>query len=308
MAQITVGLCQVVNGSTTVVAFPDVDWTVAQSEILGGKRVWFKIDSGGAPIYDVTAITFDGGTNLWNATISPPYGEASDANADYILNYNFTPNLGLPIPNPDDVGVADFLARAFAIIDTDSATWAGGGGMLNPMTRKGDLIVGNTGTTASPASPSTPTQLPAGTSGYVLTSGGPDTLPSWAAGAGGGSDPGQQWHTATYTAGTGLASPQDSTHHRHIEEMILNAGASSAYTVNFYMPSTSRISGDQCQVVMSFAASTTNPATVTLRSLTSGGTILWQWTNDGVGRKAWANFVYDSVAALWKLQNSGFVS
>lgn len=64
----------------------------------------------------------------------------------------------------------------------DGSSWAvfssGGGGMTNPMTTQGDIIVGG----ASGA----PTRLGAGTAGYVLTSNGPGLAPSYQAGGGGG--------------------------------------------------------------------------------------------------------------------------
>lgn len=47
----------------------------------------------------------------------------------------------------------------------------GGGGMTNPMTTAGDLIVGGTG--------GTPTRTAAGTLNYVLTSNGPGAAPTW---------------------------------------------------------------------------------------------------------------------------------
>lgn len=55
----------------------------------------------------------------------------------------------------------------------------GGGGMTNPMTTEGDIIIG--------ASSGTPARLAAGTSGYVLTSNGSGAEPSWQAAGGGGS-------------------------------------------------------------------------------------------------------------------------
>lgn len=65
----------------------------------------------------------------------------------------------------------------------DGSAWGvfsggGGGGMTNPMTTQGDIIVGG----ASGA----PTRLGAGTAGYVLTSNGPGLAPSYQAGGGGG--------------------------------------------------------------------------------------------------------------------------
>lgn len=52
-----------------------------------------------------------------------------------------------------------------------------GAGMTNPMTTKGDIILGDTS--------GTPSRLAAGTSGYVLTSAGAGAFPAWAAASGG---------------------------------------------------------------------------------------------------------------------------
>lgn len=50
-----------------------------------------------------------------------------------------------------------------------------GGGLINPMTTKGDVILGDTA--------GAPTRLEAGTSGFVLTSNGAAAFPSWQASA-----------------------------------------------------------------------------------------------------------------------------
>jgi hypothetical protein len=54
-----------------------------------------------------------------------------------------------------------------------------GGGMTNPMTTAGDMIVGGTS--------GAPTRVAAGTNGYKWTSNGPGVAPSWQASSGGGS-------------------------------------------------------------------------------------------------------------------------
>ncbi len=58
-----------------------------------------------------------------------------------------------------------------------SGTVTAVGGLVNPMTTKGDVILGDTG--------GTPTRLGAGTSAFVLTSNGAAAFPSWQAAAGG---------------------------------------------------------------------------------------------------------------------------
>lgn len=65
-----------------------------------------------------------------------------------------------------------------------AASDGSGGGMSNPMTAIGDMIVGSTA--------GTPTRLAAGTSGYVLTAAGTGAVPAWGA-AGSG--------TVTHTTG-----------------------------------------------------------------------------------------------------------
>lgn len=71
---------------------------------------------------------------------------------------------------------------------TSEAGSGGGGGMSNPMTTEGDLILGG--------SSGTPTRLGIGTNGYVLTSNG--TTASWQPASGGGITVG----TTTITSGT----------------------------------------------------------------------------------------------------------
>lgn len=57
----------------------------------------------------------------------------------------------------------------------------GSAGMTNPMTTKGDIILGDTS--------GVPSRLAAGTLGYVLTAAGAGAFPAWAAAAGGSATP-----------------------------------------------------------------------------------------------------------------------
>ncbi len=83
-----------------------------------------------------------------------------------------------------------------------------GGGLVNPMTTKGDVILGDTS--------GTPSRLAAGTSTYVLTSNGAAAFPSWQAAAGGLS-PLLALHAyapssiQVYTSGTGSMADVDAT-------------------------------------------------------------------------------------------------
>lgn len=77
-------------------------------------------------------------------------------------------------------------------------TSGSGGGMTNPMTTQGDIIVGG--------SAGTPSRLAAGTSTYVLTSNGPGQLPSWQPSSGGGSS-----GVTSFSAGTTGLTPNTAT-------------------------------------------------------------------------------------------------
>lgn len=114
----------------------------------------------------------------------------------------------------------------------DGAAWVlwgsgGGGGMTNPMTTPGDIIVGGTA--------GAPTRLAAGTAGYVLTSNGPGTAPSYQAGSGGGGSSGLTLtsKSADYTlvlgdANNGFLHPSADTTGR---TWTIPANASVAFTV-----------------------------------------------------------------------------
>lgn len=70
------------------------------------------------------------------------------------------------------------------IYQSDTSTWStwsdvSGSGLTNPMTTQGDIIYSSDGS-------GTPARLAASTSGYVLTTNGAGTNPTWTAAAGGG--------------------------------------------------------------------------------------------------------------------------
>ena len=99
--------------------------------------------------------------------------------------------------------------------------------MTNPMTTPGDIIVGGTA--------GAPTRLAAGTAGYVLTSNGPGTAPSYQAGSGGGGSSGLTLtsKSADYTlvlgdANNGFLHPSADTTGR---TWTIPANASVAFTV-----------------------------------------------------------------------------
>lgn len=165
------------------------------------------------------------------------------------------------------------------------------GGMTNPMTTVGDIIVGGASGGAN--------RLGAGANGLVL--GMVAGTPAWTTPAS-GADPGQTYDApAAYTANATYA-PNVITH-RYKLRVTLNAG-SGVYTVNFTLPVGSpRIAGDDVSILMTFAASV-NPIAKIFNAST-GGTLLWQFNNDGNANKAFAGFAYDGTA--WYLERSGFI-
>lgn len=106
------------------------------------------------------------------------------------------------------VGVSAAAPTSGQVLKYDGTVWkpqAESGGMTNPMTTQGDLIVGGAAGAAQ--------RLGAGTSGYVLTSGGPGVLPSYQPGG----TPGSSGWTPTAPAaptstGTAGQYSADGTH------------------------------------------------------------------------------------------------
>jgi hypothetical protein len=101
------------------------------------------------------------------------------------------------------------------------------GGMTNPMTTAGDIIYGGTS--------GTPTRLAGGTSGYVLTSNGATSAPSWQAATGGsGSGPTVtqlSWGSGStlWSSNTWYPSTQTFTGFKHLKiRAVLNRSSTSA--------------------------------------------------------------------------------
>lgn len=95
------------------------------------------------------------------------------------------------------------------------------GALTNPMTTKGDVILGDTG--------GTPTRLGAGTSGYVLTSNGAAAFPSWQAGGGGGGGALVlvEQHTASSSATLDFTTCISSTYDEYLIEILALAPATN---------------------------------------------------------------------------------
>jgi hypothetical protein len=96
-------------------------------------------------------------------------------------------DLGGAFPGPTVQGIGGYPIDLTGLANGDVLTWDSGtstwvlaipGGLSNPMTTKGDIIVADTG--------GTPLRLGASTSGYVLTTNGAGTLPSYQAPVAGG--------------------------------------------------------------------------------------------------------------------------
>lgn len=104
-----------------------------------------------------------------------------------------SPLAGLMIYNTDSSAYCFYNGSAW----TKMGTGSGGGGMTNPMTTEGDLIVGGAS--------GTPTRLAAGTANYILTSNGTGSAPSWLPNAGGTTSPA----ITVLTSGTTWTTPSD---------------------------------------------------------------------------------------------------
>jgi hypothetical protein len=121
--QYTYGTVQFNNGGAKFISDTTADWSDAQLELTTGKSVWIKV-LGSALVYEVTLIEGPPTTathvppNRWEANIVGTIGDATAGAGNYVLVWNFTAQLELPIPNPGDVDVAAIMARAFAILDT----------------------------------------------------------------------------------------------------------------------------------------------------------------------------------------------
>lgn len=113
-----------------------------------------------------------------------------------------------------------------------------GGGMTNPMTTKGDVILGDTG--------GTPTRLGAGTSGYVLTSAGAAAFPTWSAAAGGSTELSYVEFTSPVTA----AGTTEATATTVVTSAAVSYSGSQRIKVEFYAPYLLASSGASCFLVL----------------------------------------------------------
>lgn len=137
--QYTLGTAAITSGGSVFVGDATVDWSDAKTEIDGGKTVWIKVYGSGL-VYEVASITTPAANaghtpaSRWEANIVGVIGDPTNAAATYTLHWNFTPTIGLPIPNSGDVDVEAIIGRAFSDFD---ALALGGFGTPGGMSRGG---------------------------------------------------------------------------------------------------------------------------------------------------------------------------
>jgi hypothetical protein len=101
MAQIQTSTCAVTNGSATVVAAADNDWSQAVAPLMFGvNNVWYNV-IGSAVFVDPN----------WQITLSVPYQGADDAAAVYAIQRDFEALFGFPLFAPGDTQIAALLNR-----------------------------------------------------------------------------------------------------------------------------------------------------------------------------------------------------
>jgi hypothetical protein len=120
--QISSGTCTVTHGSSTVVASAFNNWLGAQSAIQTGSPVYFSLLGSTQVPRQVSAVTQPGvsASGNWELTLVAPWDQPSTTNPNgdqYVIQKDFTANLGLPLPAGGDLMWAQFLSRAFQTID-----------------------------------------------------------------------------------------------------------------------------------------------------------------------------------------------
>jgi hypothetical protein len=126
------------------------------------------------------------------------------------------------LPGPTVTGIEGYPIDLTGLANGDVLYWDSGtstwkvtipGGLTNPMTTKGDIIIADTG--------GTPLRLGAGSSGDVLTANGAGTLPSWQAPA--GSSGGLvllEQHTASSSASLDFTTAISSTYDEYLITIV----------------------------------------------------------------------------------------
>lgn len=132
MAQYSLGTVTVTNGSPTVVADVDANWSnVLPGEIFAliNSNIW----------YEVAVVAFTGG--FWQITLSSNYAGTTGSGKSYALHSSFTPVLSLPYPESGDTMTASIIKRAFLLIE-DYVT----DGAIKADTRRSFAVVNNSTT------------------------------------------------------------------------------------------------------------------------------------------------------------------
>lgn len=111
--QIRTGTAAVTQGSATVVASAENDWSLAAAGALFGVQ-----GAVGVP-YSITAVRGPGVSisGRWEIDLAAPYGGTTDPAAPYAIVTDFSPNLGIPLPNYGDVNLAQIISRGFQVLD-----------------------------------------------------------------------------------------------------------------------------------------------------------------------------------------------
>lgn len=164
------------------------DYTYFSLVYNAADTTWYAPASGGSGTVTSVAMTVPARQSVSGSPITTSGTLAvTDNNQDANLVFAGPASGSAAAPTfraiePADLPVATDSALGVVKPDGSTITISGGvisssgGGFSNPMTTEGDIIVGG--------SSGTPERLGAGTSGYVLTSNGSGSLPSWQASGG----------------------------------------------------------------------------------------------------------------------------
>jgi hypothetical protein len=118
--QISAGSCTVTNGSATVFASDQNDWSDAQSAVQYGTPVFFSLLGATEIPRQVTAVAAPGvsSSGFWELTLVTLWPNTTQVGALYMLHIDFTPVQQLPLFSPGDRQTAQMLSRAMMQIDS----------------------------------------------------------------------------------------------------------------------------------------------------------------------------------------------
>ena len=105
MSQYKTGSVAVTNGSPNVTGTGTLWLTLS-------TPLYFKVDTDGAPVYEVASITDD--THL---VLASNYAGATASDLAYQLVQDFSANLGINLPSQGDADAGDWLRRSIVEID-----------------------------------------------------------------------------------------------------------------------------------------------------------------------------------------------